>query len=294
MICLGQGKTIYRTLKKGDFHYVEVKSEIAIVYKMGMYLDKAGRSAAIVLNDTMYRASDNEYKGRYYSLYFSGEDVFLYKDANKKIVLIRETDTGRVNSELNSAYFLGSHIALSERLKREFPLYSYSFRNGFYLWKNLEEKNYDHDAFVRFTDARIRYTYDSISKEQSKYTNTANFIKQNANEADSDQLLDSLNTLPPEYCPVSCYFDQSVYNIVKAKPAAFYKILEDHPSDATIIYFAVKHDKDLVEQLRSVDGYENAKRDFSKNYKFGRSVGYRVAATYAVIAGLVTWLIVSQ
>ena len=70
--------------------------------------------------------------------------------------------------------------------------------------------------------------------------------------------------------------------------------MEDFPSDKTIIYFAVDEDKELIKQLKQVQGFDKLKKEFSKEYKNNKTMGFKVISGYALLGILLTWLIVSQ
>jgi hypothetical protein len=82
--------------------------------------------------------------------------------------------------------------------------------------------------------------------------------------------------------------------MAKSNPEYFYKLLQDFPTAKTFIYSAVDRDKELVQQLKQVQGYEDLKNEFFKDYNYGKSMTYRTLGTYVIFAGLLTWLIVAQ
>ena len=79
-----------------------------------------------------------------------------------------------------------------------------------------------------------------------------------------------------------------------ANPEYFYKLLQDFPTSKTYIYSAVDHDKELVKQLKQVQGYDDLKKEFFKDYRYGKTMPYRILGTYAIIGGLLAWLIIAQ
>jgi len=260
----GQNNVFYKTSKKQNVHYATLNDSFAIVYKMGYYKDKAGTGPAVLKTDTLVRISGQDFKGKSYLISKQAGILYLMTENAKKNTLVTEPDMSKVNTELNNAYFLKSYFALSDKLNKEFPLNHYSFRNGYYAWDRITKRNISHHEFIRQTDKEINSVYDSISNKQQLFTNTARFIKENAGRTDYSFLRDSLFKLPVEFCPRSCYFSKSVYQLAKADPKNFYKILEDFPDYKTIIYFAVDEDKELVRRLMQVQGYDKLKKEFSK------------------------------
>jgi hypothetical protein len=260
---------------------------------MGRYLDKGGSGFAILLTDTLLRESDSEFKGKFYTLFNTDINYTLLTDKSKKLELENEKDISKVNFELNNAYYLRSYFDLSDKINSEFPLYHYSFRNGYLAWKDIVNKIEKHQNFIENTDIEIKKVYDRIFKEQTILTNTTNFITENAKQADYLILKDSLKTLPIDYRPQSGYFDKSVYQMAKSKPENFYKLLQDFPASKTHIYFAVYDDKELIKQLKQVDGYDVLKKEFVKEYRNNKTMIYKVIGTYAILGGLLTLLIIS-
>ncbi len=292
--CFAHTKTYYRTTKAIYLHYVVMTNETAIVYQIGSYKDKGGSGPAIIRTDTLSKFAEHEWKGNLYTIGTEGDDLLLRSNKYKEFHLEKVTDTERVNRELNHAYYLSSYFEVCRRLNKEFPLNHYSFRDAFYIWDRLDTKHYPHYDFVAYTNKENSILYDTASERQTILTRTTNFIKQNAAKLNYAQLRDSLKSLPQVYRPQSAYFHESVYAIVKANPENFYKILQDFPANKTIIYFAIDDDKELIKQIRNVNGYDRLKKEFVKDYNLGRSMPYRVFGMYALVGGLVVLLLVNQ
>ncbi len=289
----GQSNSFLKTTDKKNLHYIVLCNDHVKVYKMGRYFDKAGTGAAILKTDTLVFTKQNEFKGKFYTLLKNDTIYTLISDNGKKYQTKPENEL-KVDTELNNAYCLKSYFDLSDKLNNEFPLYHYTFRNGYSAWEKQPEKSNHHDKFVTQIEKEIGLIYDSISKKQNVFTNTTNFITTNVSEANYSILKDSISTLPIEYRSQSSYFDKSVYQMAKANPAYFYKLLQDFPTNKKFIYIAVTQDKELIKQLKEIQGYDGLKYAFFKDYNYGKSMPYRIIGTYAVFAGLLTWLIIAQ
>jgi hypothetical protein len=265
---------------------------------MGKYFDKAsaGSGFTILLVDTLFKKNDSEFKGKFYTIFKTDKKYILLpgKNKNKKIEIENEHDTAKVNADLNNAYYLKSYLNLSHKINNKFPLYHYSFRNGYSAWNKLTNKTGNRQQFIENTDMEIKNVYDSIFEKQTILTNTTNFITENAKQTDYLILKDSLKTLPVDYRPKCGYFDESVYQMVKSNPENFYKLLQDFPANKEFIYFAVDKDKELMEQLKQVTGYGVLKKEFVKERKSTKTMIYKVFGIYAICGGLLTWLIISQ
>lgn len=290
----GQTSVFYKTVRKKNFHYIEFKTDKVLVYKMGWYIDKAGSGPAITLTDTLFKNEQLNYQGKIYSLKQVENKFTLQSDKLKPLQVEQETNFEKVNTELNNAYCLKSYFDLSDKLNNEFPLNHYTFRNGYYAWRDRTDKSVNHTKFIEQTDKTIKQIYDSTSLKQTTYIRTTNFILNNLAQVSYSTLIDSIKTLPIDWKPQSGYFDKVVYQMTKSKPEYFYKLLQDFPSSKTLIYYAINHDKDIVKQLKQVQGYDNLKKEFFKDYKFGKTMGIKTIATYAVFGGLLTWLIIAQ
>lgn len=289
----GQNSVFLKTTDKKNLHYIELCNDNVKVYKMGKYFDKAGISPAILKTDTLVFTKQNEFKGKFYTLLKNETNYTLISDNGKKYKTEPESELN-VNTELNNAYCMKGYIDLSDKLNKEFPLNHYTFRNGYHAWEKQPDKSINHDLFIVQAEKEIGLIYDSISKKQNAFTNTTNFITDNAGYANYLILKDSISTLPIDYRPQSGYFDKSVYQMAKANSEYFYKLLQDFPSDKKFIYFAVDQDKELIKQLKQVQGYDDLKKEFFKEYKYGKTMPYRIIGTYAIVAGLLTWLIIAQ
>jgi hypothetical protein len=287
----GQNITFLKTTDKKNLHYLEFSNDNVKVYKMGGYFDKAGTGSAVLQTDTLVLKKENEFKGKLYTLLKKETYYTLISDNGKKHQTESENEL-KVNTELNNAYCLKSYIDLSRKLNDEFPLHHYTFRSGYYAWEKQPNKSINHNEFIQQTDKEIVIIYDSISKKQNALTKTTKFITDNVEQSSYSILKDSINKLPIDYKPQSGYFDKSVYQMAKSNPEYFYKLLEDFPAGKTFIYFAVDHDKELVKQLKRVQGYNNLKKEFLKDYRYGKSMNFRAIGMYAVAISLIAIIIV--
>lgn len=290
---IGQTCSFLKTTGKNNLQYIELCSNNVKVYKMGRYFDKVGTGPAILNIDTLVFTKSNEFKGRIYTLLKSDTIYTLISNNGKKYQTEPQSEL-QVNTALNNAYCLKSYFDLSDKINKKFPLYHYTFRNGYYAWESDPDKSIHHDKFVEQKDKEIRLIYDSISKNQIAFTKTTQFVTAHAEKVDYSILKDSMSTLPIDYRPESGYFDQCVYQMVKADPAYFYELLQDFPTSKKFIYLAVQQDKELVKQLKQVQGYDDLKKEFLKEYRFDKTMKYRIFGVYAITAGLLTWLIMAQ
>ncbi len=291
---LGQDLTYFKTIGNKNLHYLEFNNNDVKVYKMGLYYDKVGSGSAILLIDTLMPIGDSEFRGKQFILIRNSTHYTLVADNGKEYKAEPEHDLNKVNSELNNAYCLKSYFDISEKLNREFPLNHYTFRNGYYAWKKQPNKTMSHYEFIEQTDKEIERIYDSISIEQNALIRTTNFIIENVGQINYSILKDSISTLPIDYRPQSGYFDKSVYQMTKTNPEYFYKLLLDFPEDKKYIYSAVDRDKELVKELKQVQGYDVLKKEFLKDYNYGKTMAYKTTGAYVIIVGLIVWLIIIQ
>ncbi|MBK6836317.1 MAG: hypothetical protein IPG89_19470 [Bacteroidetes bacterium] len=287
----GQNSTFLKTNDKKNLHYLELGSDNVKVYKMGRFYDKAGVAPSIIQTDTLVFITESEFKGKFYTLLKNKAFYTLIANNGKQFQLEPESEL-KVNTELNNAYCLKSYIDLSHKLNSEFPLNRFTFRNGYIAWEKQANKSVNHNEFVQQIDKEIVVVFDSISKNQNAFTKTTNFILDNVGQGSYPVLKDSLSKLPIDYKPRSGYFDKAVYQMVNSNPENFYKLLQDFPSSKTFIYFAVDYDKELVKKLKEVQGYDLLKKEFFKDYRYRKSMPYRIFGTYAAAAGFIALLII--
>lgn len=290
----GQHSIFYKSTGKGNLHYIELIHNRAIVYKMGWYIDKAGSGPAVTLIDTLFKGNSLEFKGKYYLLQIDQGRLTQQGHKKWRQQVVQENNIVSIYTELNHAYCLKSFFDLSDRLNKEYPLYHYTFRNGYYAWANRPDKGSMPDQFITQTNKEIQFLYDSISSEQNRFTQTTEFILRNVNQSNYSIIKDSLKKLPIRYSSQFGYFNKSVYEVVKSNPVYFYRLLQDFPNDRKYIWLAVDSDRKLIKQLKRIDGYDELKKEFVKDYNFNKSMGYKIIGTYTVVAALITWLIIAQ
>lgn len=143
----GQNCTFLKTTDRKNLHYIELCNDNVKVYKMGRYFDKAGTGPAILKTDTLVFTKQNEFKGTFYTLLKNETIYTLISDNGKKYQTEPESEL-KVNTEINNAYCLKSYFDLSDKLNKEFPLYHYTFRNGYYAWEKQLDKSINHYKFA--------------------------------------------------------------------------------------------------------------------------------------------------
>lgn len=288
----GQTPAYYTAGKRTHRHYIHHTGNEVIVYRMGGYLDKAGTGPSVLSADTLYATGEGRYTGKQYTWEPAGRQT-LTEPGGRRLIAVPEADSLAVVT-LNEAYLLDQYAVLSNRLNTAFPLYHYSFRNGFTAWRREPEKNLSRSAFITRTNQSVARLYDSISRVQAALSATTAFIQANASVAAYTTLRDSLATLPAVWRSESGYFDISVRSMVTAVPEYYYKLLQDFPEATSHLYTAVSDDKELVQRIGAVPGYEEPKKALLKNYRQERRFASNIVIIYAIAAAVVAALIVAQ
>lgn len=289
-----QNIAFYKTTETKNLYYLKFNPDKILLYKMGRYFYKEGHVPAILTTDTLVKTNINEYKGNKFSVTKTEVALRLRDTKNKDQNLELESDTAKINTELNNAYCIKSYSDLSKKINQEFELYHYSYGNGFNVWYDFQQKSINHDVFRLQTDKEIKVIYDTTALRQRVFARTFKFITENLKSADYSVLKDSLKTFPIDYASQIAYFDRSVYLMAKTQPEYFYRLLQDFPTARFLIYSAVDLDRDLVKELKRVPGYQSLKKDFLKEHRSGKVMILRTFAIYAVFGGLITWLIIAQ
>jgi hypothetical protein len=91
----------------------------------------------------------------------------------------------------------------------------------------------------------------------------------------------------------SRYHWGAISEIIKRRPEYFYKLVEDYPNDRTSIFYTVdERNKELVEQIKAVEGHDAVKREFVKDIRGRKYMLFHAVGMYTlVIAGVVLLLI---
>jgi hypothetical protein len=287
----GQNVLYYKTVGKTNVHYIEISREKIIIYNLGWTVDKAESGPIINNIDTLIKKDSNTFLGATYTIRVDNNKYLLNSPKFKSQEIIIESNLEKVYTELNNAYCLSSYFKLSNNLNKEFPMYHYSFRNGFYAWNIVANKSISPKIYKLNIDKTINLLYDSISSKQRTFTNTTNYILNNASLKNYNTLRDSLKTLPIDCKPNCGYFDKAVYSLSKSNPENIFKIIEDFPSSTTLIYFAVSNDKKLTKQIKSINIVSDAKKKFMVEYKNFNKFGLKTIGTGALSLGVLIGII---
>jgi ATP-dependent RNA circularization protein (DNA/RNA ligase family) len=136
---------------------------------------------------------------------------------------------GSINNKLNNAYYLDHYFKMAHELNRSYPLNYHSFRNGFYSWEHIQNKEKDYRQFREIANVLLKGIKDSISLIQDNHVATTNYLIQNMNTVNYSTLKDSLTKLPPDYKSKSWYYGTVINEVAKQQPAYFFKLAEDFP-----------------------------------------------------------------
>ncbi len=291
----GIAGTFFQTNHKANLHYVVLHKSVAYVYQMGYYLDKAGTGYAIKNTDTLTMQSNLQYAGQTAKLINENDKFYLLTGVTKvKRFLLKPVPKDvNVIRNLNNAFYLDSYFRMSDSLNKAYPLYHHTFRNGYYSWEELANKEMNHFEFRMFTIDRLKKLQDSISYVQGRNIALTNYILGNVKTLDYNTIKDSLVKLPAEYRSSSSYYAIIVNEVARAKPGDFFKLSEDFPQNKAMIFASVD-DEVVIKGLKAVEGHEEVKKEFFKEKRFGKTFPYKIIGMYAVIGGLITWLIISQ
>ena len=269
LLALGQedaNKYLLQAGNKFAVYFVDLNNNDARVYDMGKYLDKAGTGYSIAATDTLLRQADGSFSGKRSKIFTENSKLFLTTEfrKSKKYRLDTVKNLGIANTQLNNAYYLDHYFEMSRELNRKYPLSDHSFRNGFFSWKQMPNKDIDHLKFREAADQRLKEIKDSISGEQDSYVAITNFIIQDIKILDYNSLKDSLVKLPADYRDVRGYYGTVINVVAKQRPEYFFKLAEDFPNNRNLIFFAVKRDKETIAALKAVEGHAETKEAFFK------------------------------
>jgi hypothetical protein len=227
---------------------------------MGGYLDKAGIGASIRRTDTLYQQSDNSFKGKEFKIE-NNNNVFyitsLTEKKSKKYKLNTCSDNKLAFQDLNNAYYLGSYFAMSDRLNKKYELNHFGFRNGFYTWKTMANKEINYLAFRKIADIEIQKTEDSISKRQEQLVTRTRYLIDNADKLDYAAFKDSISKIPAEFASQSSYYKTVISEVSKSKQDYVIQLYKDFSENRSLIELAVEKDKPLQQKLKAIQKSED-------------------------------------
>jgi len=286
-------RTVLQTNNKTHLYYVDLNDADGKVYALGSYLDKAGTGYSLVATDTVERQPDGSYAGKDVQIVSENERLYLVTASNngKRFSLAPVKSLDITNNKLNNAYYLDHYFQMSEELNKAYPLYQHSFRNGFSSWKKLQNKEITHEQFRGFVDQHLQKFKDSIVQAQNRYVVLTNYIISNLKTFDYTPLRDSLVKLPAEYKYQSWYFGTVINEVSKQRPEYFFRLAEDFPANRSLIFGAVEDNKEVIRELKLVEGHDQIKKEFFKERRSDKTMLYKIIGAYAMIGGLIALLI---
>ncbi len=288
-------ETLLQTNTKNHIYYVDLQESEAYVYRIGRIYDKAAAEAGYlpIKTDTLVKQSDNTYIHENTKLIYVNNKLYLITKfkKTKKFQIDTVKNLGVANHNLNNAYYLSHYFEMSRELNQKYPLSDQDFRNGFYTWKKLPNKEINYLQFRTFADKQMKATKDSISTLEDSHVALTNYALQNIRSFAYDTLKHYLTQLPVAY---RSYYSTIITEVAKQKPEYFFRLAEDFPTNKYIFFSAYDDNKEVIQGLKSVVGHDDIKKEFFKDRRFGKTMIYRIIAPYAIMGGLLAWLIIAQ
>jgi hypothetical protein len=251
---------LYQLAKPFKKTYADVHDNFIVAFDMGKYLDKAGVGSSITKTDTLYLQSDNIYKGKEFNIENVANQLYitsLTEKKTKKYKLDIVQSKKIVYQDLNNAYYLDNYFAMAERLNKKYELNQFSFRNGFYSWKGVRDKEINYLKFRNIVDNLIRKTEDSISKRQDQLVSQTKYLIDNIDKLTYPEFKDSISKIPAEFSYQSSYYKTVVSEISKTNQEYVISLYKDFPENRTLIEFAVEKDKPLLQKLKAIQKSES-------------------------------------
>ena len=253
-------QNLYRVSNAFKKIYTDKYENHIVAFDMGKYLDKAGVGLSIRKTDTLYLQADNSYKGKEYKIENTNNQFYISSLTEKKSKKYKLNIVEKIKAayqDLNNAYYLDNYFAMSDRLNKKFELNHHSFRNGYFNWEKITDKEINYLEFRKITDIEIQKTEDSISKRQESLITKTNYLIDNIDKLTYAEFKDSISKIPAEFAYQSSYYKTIVNKISKNKQDYVILLYKDFPENRTLIMFAVEKDKPLVHKLKALDKREN-------------------------------------
>ena len=250
---------LYEVSKSYRKIYADKYENYIVVFDMGKYLDKAGVGSSIIKTDTLYLQANNDYKGKEFKIGSIANQLYVTnltekKSRTYKLNIVENKKT--VYQDLNNAYYLSNYFAMSERLNKKYDLNHYSFRNGFYGWERVTNKEINYVGFRKTIDNEIKKKEDSISNRQEQLLTQTKYLIDNIDKLTYAEFKDGISKIPAEFVYQSSYYRTVVNKISTNKQEYIIALYKDFPVNRTLIQFAVEKDRTLVKKLKSIQKSE--------------------------------------
>jgi hypothetical protein len=300
-IVLGQANNETICLKSDDkkhFYYVLLNNTNGTVYEMGTYFDKnIGKSKyRIVSTDSLINQPGGTYLGGHTKIIAENYKPYLITKDKKirKIKLNVETNLSNAYTTINKAYFLDKFLVMGNEVSGTYQKYHYMVVDEFDEWKQLPNTNIDPSQFSLYINEKFWQIKDSIGSMLDPYVLLLNDVTRNIITIDYNSLCDSLVRLC--FTPDDRYYYLNLTNVVaKQKPEYFFRLAEDLPeyrhaillSGAYNMVFSINANKKDIERLMAVEGYNETKKEFSKNAANCRTDKIRPLASMVATVGTI-------
>jgi hypothetical protein len=262
---------------------------------MGRHYDHAGDGYAIRAIDSLSKMPDGLYRSKSMMVTTDGNELVITRSRKTSTMTITAVEDSRVAfRNLNNGFYLDHYFAMSDEVNKLYPLNHHSFRNGYYTWDSLENKDIDYQQFRNFALQHIGSIRDSIKTINDQYVALTNYLVENLPTMQYDVLRDSIMKLPTGFKPYSKYFGKIVTQVALLKPDYFLRLAEEDPANRDFIFREVMDDDETAESLKRVDGRSEIKKEFFNQRKESKTFPYRVFGMYAIFIGLLALLIASQ
>jgi hypothetical protein len=252
-------RDLYQVTKPFKKIYADNRKNFIVVFDMGKYLDKAGIGSSIKKIDTLYLQPGNAYIGKEFKIETVNNRLYIRSLTGKT----KGYELGIVENkklalqDLNNAYFLDSYFAMSHRLNKKYQLNHFDFRNGFYSWEQIAEKNINYLEFRIIVDNLIKKTEDRVAKQQDQLVSRTKYLIDNVDKLTYTEFKDSISNIPAEFAYQSSYYKTVVSEVSKTKQEYVLALYKDFPENRILIEFAVEKNKPLLQKLRAIQKSEN-------------------------------------
>ncbi|PWV57040.1 hypothetical protein C7475_1011560 [Chitinophaga sp. S165] len=288
---LGQARLL-QTDSQWHPYYVELNEQEGVVYPVTTFYDKGASGYYMQKKDTLQKQPDNSYAGRNSKIVREeGKLYLLYKSGKtKKYLLNTVTDTLLANEKMNNAYYQRYYAAMSTEVNETYPLGHHSFRNAFYTWTVVPEKQMNHRQFELWADKRIKEVKDSISASHDQHTRLTNYITQNIRSITYATLKDSMAQLSTAD---GIYFVTTIDTIAMKQPEYFFRLAEDLPNTRSAIFSTGIYSRRVYAAVKDVKGHDEVKKEFLKERKYNRRMTFTALGIVTFTAGLITWALIA-
>ncbi|MBN2682261.1 MAG: hypothetical protein JXR58_07115 [Bacteroidales bacterium] len=298
VLALGQNnneKVLLASEGKYSQYYVELDKNMGYLIALENYYSKAGRYYVATYIDTLAKSEDNNeilFIGNKSKIQLINKEPNIVimenlQESIKSLKLDTVNDTTYAFIDLNNGIWWSFFLEMCKEINTSFPLYDFSFYDGFGYWASFNNKNENYQSFQAIANNKATYIKDSLTVLNTPLVEITNELLFKIDTIKYDELKVKLMKLPMEYKSESWYFGTVLNALCNSRPEYFYKLVEDIPEKKEMLFGMADLDKSTRKKLKKVETNSPMQKEFIK-YRRGETM-FAIWGTTIYTAGMIAF-----